>query len=54
MSEDFIKTAELVKALVIDQQTQLKLYGLYKQATQGDVMISPPTNDLIALAKYNS
>ncbi|OMJ87515.1 hypothetical protein SteCoe_10770 [Stentor coeruleus] len=53
MSEDFIKTAELVKALVLDQQTQLQLYGLYKQATQGDVSISEP-KDMVGIMKYKS
>ena len=38
---------------MFDQNTQLQLYGLYKQATQGDVMISPP-QDPVSLAKYNS
>jgi diazepam-binding inhibitor (GABA receptor modulator, acyl-CoA-binding protein) len=53
MSEEFVKTAELVKALVLDSETQLKLYGLYKQATQGDVTIPAPS-DPIGLAKYKS
>jgi diazepam-binding inhibitor (GABA receptor modulating acyl-CoA-binding protein) len=53
MSEDFIKTAELVKALVLDQQTQLQLYGLYKQATQGDVNIAEP-KDMVGIVKYKS
>lgn len=53
MSEEFLKTAELVKALHLDPNTQLKLYGLYKQATQGDSLGKPPT-DPISLAKFNS
>ena len=53
MSEEFIKTAELVKALILDQSTQLQLYGLYKQATQGDITISAPS-DPISMAKYRS
>jgi len=39
MSEEFLKTAELVKALHLDPNTQLTLYGLYKQATQGDIAL---------------
>lgn len=53
MTEEFVKTAEMVKALILDPQTQLLLYGLYKQATQGDSLGEPPT-DPISLAKYNS
>lgn len=53
MTEEFVKTAEMVKALNLDPQTQLLLYGLYKQATQGDSLGEPPT-DPISLAKYNS
>ena len=34
----------------------LQLYGLYKQATEGDVNIDPPTNmfDFVAKAKFNA
>lgn len=34
----------------------LKIYGLYKQATEGDVNIEKPTNffDFKAIAKYNA
>lgn len=34
----------------------LKLYGLYKQATEGDINIEKPTNffDLAGIAKYNT
>ena len=34
----------------------LKLYALYKQATEGDVNIDPPANtfDFVARAKYNA
>lgn len=34
----------------------LQLYGLYKQATDGDVNIDPPANafDFIAKAKFNA
>jgi diazepam-binding inhibitor (GABA receptor modulator, acyl-CoA-binding protein) len=34
----------------------LKLYSLYKQATEGDVSIDKPTNmfDIVGNAKYNA
>lgn len=34
----------------------LQLYGLYKQATDGDVNIDPPANafDFVAKAKFNA
>ncbi|OQP60264.1 acyl-CoA-binding protein [Niastella populi] len=34
----------------------LQLYSLYKQATEGDVNIDPPSNmfDFVAKAKYNA
>ena len=34
----------------------LQLYALYKQATDGDVNIDPPTNafDFVAKAKFNA
>lgn len=34
----------------------LKLYSLYKQATEGDVNTEPPANafDFVAKAKYNA
>lgn len=34
----------------------LQLYGLYKQATKGDVKVDPPANlfDLVAKAKYEA
>ena len=34
----------------------LKIYGLYKQATEGDVNIEKPTNffDFKGIAKYNA
>jgi acyl-CoA-binding protein len=53
MSEEFIKTAGLVKALVLDPGTQLQLYGLYKQATQGDNLLEKPTEG-VALAKHTA
>jgi acyl-CoA-binding protein len=51
MSEEFVKTAQLVKALGIDPQTQLVLYGLYKQATQGDNLAEEPAEP-VAKAKH--
>lgn len=34
----------------------LQLYALYKQATEGDINIAPPTNtfDFVAKAKFNA
>ncbi|THU30444.1 acyl-CoA-binding protein [Niastella caeni] len=34
----------------------LQLYALYKQATEGDVNVDPPSNmfDFVAKAKYNA
>jgi diazepam-binding inhibitor (GABA receptor modulator, acyl-CoA-binding protein) len=34
----------------------LKLYSLYKQATEGDVNIEKPTNffDMVGIAKFNA
>lgn len=34
----------------------LQLYSLYKQGTEGDVNIDPPSNpfDIVAKAKYNA
>ena len=39
-----------------DNETMLKLYSLYKQATEGDVKTDPPSNpfDIVAKAKYNA
>ncbi len=36
--------------------TLLKLYSLYKQATEGDVAADPPSNpfDFVAKAKYDA
>lgn len=36
--------------------TLLQLYSLYKQATEGDVSIDPPSNpfDFVAKAKYQA
>jgi len=37
-------------------ETLLQLYGLYKQATEGDVNVDPPSNpfDFVSRAKYDS
>lgn len=39
-----------------DNQTLLQLYSLYKQATEGDINVDPPSNpfDIIAKAKHNA
>ncbi len=39
-----------------DNETLLKLYALYKQATEGDVSGDAPANpfDFVARAKYNA
>lgn len=39
-----------------DNETLLKLYSLYKQATEGDVNTEAPTNpfDFVNKAKYNA
>ena len=37
-------------------ETLLQLYGLYKQATEGDVTVDPPSNpfDFVSRAKYDA
>ena len=37
-----------------DNQTMLKLYALYKQATKGDASGDRDTFDLVARAKFNA
>lgn len=39
-----------------DNTTLLRLYSLYKQATEGDINIDPPSNafDFVAKAKHNA
>jgi diazepam-binding inhibitor (GABA receptor modulating acyl-CoA-binding protein) len=39
-----------------DNETLLKIYGLYKQATEGDCHIDPPSNpfDFVHKAKYEA
>ena len=37
-------------------ETLLQLYGLYKQATEGDINVDPPSNpfDFVSRAKYDA
>jgi diazepam-binding inhibitor (GABA receptor modulator, acyl-CoA-binding protein) len=39
-----------------DNETLLKIYSLYKQATEGDINIDPPAGmfDFVAKAKYDA
>ena len=39
-----------------DNETLLRLYSLYKQATEGDCQLDPPSNpfDIVNKAKYES
>ncbi|SHN18323.1 acyl-CoA-binding protein [Chitinophaga sp. CF418] len=39
-----------------DNETLLQLYSLYKQGTEGDVNMDPPSNlfDFVAKAKYEA
>lgn len=39
-----------------DNETLLQLYSLYKQATEGDLNATPPSNpfDFVAKAKYQA
>lgn len=52
----FIDAADNVKKLQgLDNDTQLQLYGLYKQSTVGDVNTSKPWSiDMVGSAKWNS
>jgi acyl-CoA-binding protein len=51
----FEKAAEAVQALRPDSNTKLKLYGLFKQATQGDVPGERPGGfDFVGQAKYDA
>lgn len=52
----FTQAAEQVKRLqFLDTDTQLKLYGLYKQATVGDVNVPRPgVFNARARAKYHA
>jgi acyl-CoA-binding protein len=51
----FEKAAEEVQALRPDNNTRLKLYGLFKQATHGDVSGDRPGGfDFVGQAKYDA
>ena len=58
LKETFDNAVEESKKLTTrpDNDTLLKLYSLYKQATQGDAPEQGPTNmfDFIAKAKHNA
>jgi diazepam-binding inhibitor (GABA receptor modulator, acyl-CoA-binding protein) len=58
MNEQFLAAVANSKTLSQkpDNETLLKLYSLYKQATEGDVNGEAPTNpfDFVAKAKYNA
>ena len=58
---DLLKEFEesVAKSKLLPSQSNenlLKLYSLYKQATEGDVSIDKPTNmfDIVGNAKYNA
>ncbi|MCR6642200.1 MAG: acyl-CoA-binding protein [Sporocytophaga sp.] len=52
--EEAVKQSRLLPAQ--SNENLLKLYGLFKQATEGDVNVEKPTNffDLAGIAKYNT
>ena len=55
--ESFEKAVAASKALTErpDNETLLRLYSLYKQATDGDINIDPPGMfDFVAKAKYDA
>jgi diazepam-binding inhibitor (GABA receptor modulator, acyl-CoA-binding protein) len=58
MNEQFLAAVANSKTLSQkpDNETLLKLFSLYKQATEGDVNGEAPTNpfDFVAKAKYNA
>jgi acyl-CoA-binding protein len=57
LKNDFEKAVADSKNLPAQSnENLLKLYSLYKQATEGDVNIEKPTNmfDFKGIAKYNS
>ncbi|MFY8126786.1 MAG: acyl-CoA-binding protein [Chitinophagaceae bacterium] len=58
MNEQFLAAVANSKTLSQkpDNETLLKLYSLYKQATEGDVNGEAPSNpfDFVAKAKYNA
>jgi len=55
--EAFEKAVTVSKTLQAkpDNETLLRLYSLYKQATEGDINIAPPGMfDFVAKAKYDA
>lgn len=53
--EEAVKNSKLLSSKP-SNDTLLALYSLYKQATEGDVNIDPPSNpfDFVAKAKYEA
>ena len=58
LKEQFLQAAEDSKSLSEkpSNDTLLNLYSLYKQASEGDVNVDPPSNpfDFVAKAKYEA
>ena len=58
LKEQFLQAAAESKNLADkpSNDTLLQLYSLYKQASEGDVNIDPPSNpfDFVAKAKYEA
>jgi diazepam-binding inhibitor (GABA receptor modulator, acyl-CoA-binding protein) len=58
LKEQFLAAASESKSLSEkpSNDTLLQLYSLYKQASEGDVNIQPPSNpfDFVAKAKYEA
>lgn len=57
LKQEFEQAAVNVKSLPKQENdVLLKLYSLYKQATEGDVNIERPTNffDMAGIAKFNA
>jgi len=58
LKEQFLQAAAESKNLADkpSNDTLLQLYALYKQASEGDVNIDPPSNpfDFVAKAKYEA
>ena len=59
LSQEFEKSVHYVKnskqGKKLSNQIKLKMYALYKQATQGDVSGEKPAMfDMVALAKYTA
>ena len=54
-SDEFEFACETAKRLQLDDEQRLQLYGLYKQATVGDINTSKPMAlDMVGSAKWNS